>query len=80
MAWHHDYVRHVDRRRVADSVTPMISRREIKARTITQGNDTRCFRAGNNANTSRHNKSAKRQSSRLLRRLCKEEIEAQGGA
>lgn len=51
-----------------------MSRRELMAQIRTQSNDTRCFR-GPKKSSSRHNKSAKRTSSRLSRRLDKKEIE-----
>ena len=50
------------------------SRREIYARIRTQTNDTRCFRAGNDNDASRKNKSAKRHSSRILRQITRREL------
>jgi hypothetical protein len=50
------------------------SRREIFARIRTQTNDCRCFRAGNDNDSSRKNKQAKRHSARILRQIIREEI------
>lgn len=48
-----------------------MKRKEIKARTIKQDNDTTCFQSPHNP--SKHNKKAKRLSSRRLRAICKKE-------
>lgn len=50
------------------------SRKEIYARIRNQSNDCRCFRAGNDNNASRKNKSAKRHSNKILRQIIRKEI------
>lgn len=47
-----------------------MKRKEIKARTIDQSNDTTCFNAScNDQKGSQHNKKAKRSASKRLRKL-----------
>ena len=50
-----------------------MKRKEIKARTIQQNNDSDCIGDGNDASNTR-NKSAKRLASRRQRKIIREEI------
>lgn len=55
----------------------MTKNKHRHAYSITQSNDCRCFGTNRSKQQSRYNKSAKRNSSRIARRLDKKEIKEQ---
>ncbi len=52
----------------------MLSRAKLLSFGRTQANDARCFRRGNGQNASAANKRAKRHTSRIIRRVLKQDM------